>query len=391
MLHRRATSTGVKSSRRRVLAAGVVGLMLMGAAGCGDSEESAAPSQNGDAGASSVVADARAFIEENAPGARELPTDAPTPPENLDVWVIPCASAASGCQDVADGVEAAGKVLNWNVTVFDGQGDPARWAAGIEQATVAGADAIVTGAIDCAPVKQALTKARTAEITTVNVAGFDCDDGELFTSTTMPADGETDWTETAKRSGALQAAWAIQRTDGDVKAIQFTNKEQALTVNLAAGFKERMDACDTCEILASEEFLLAELGPPLVEKANGALLKSPDANVIATPYDPAAAPVAQAVVNAGRGNDVSVLGSIGAPASIELIRAGRGQAMAAGWDVRWLGWAALDDIIRIRADQEPAYSGWALGIVDSDNLPEEDQYHAPADYEANYASIWGAG
>jgi ribose transport system substrate-binding protein len=195
----------------------------------------------------------------------------------------------------------------------------------------------------------------------------------------------------AKRSGGVQAAWAIADSGGKAKVIQFVNDEQALTVNMGAGFAEMIKKCSECELVEEVPFLLADLGAPLTQKANSALLKAPNADYAMAPYDPAAAPVAQAVNSAGKTNSVKVLGAIGAPYSIELIRAGRGQSMATGWDVVWMGWAAMDDVVRIKAGEEPVYSGWALGIVDKDNLPKTDQYHGPVDYEANYEKIWSAG
>lgn len=381
-------------STRRLLpliAAMLLSALVLAACGDDDGDSDGTTAANGSGGGGDLVAEAQRYIEENAPGARELPDSAPKPPEKMTVWAIPCASAASGCQDIVTGVEAAGKVLGWEVKTFDGQGDPARWAAGINQAVAAGADAIVTASIDCAPVKASLQKARKAGVITINTTGFDCDSvggQKLFSSTVAPAPNEDDWKRTAEVSGALQAAWAIAKHDGDVKAIHFTNEEQELTIGLGAGFRDYLQKCDTCEIVKDVPFQLADLGDPLTQKASSALLASSDANVAVTPYDPAAAPVAQAVVAAGKAQKVQVVGAIGAPLSLELIRDGRGQAMSVGWDVVWLGWAAMDDIIRIANDQEPVYSGWALGIVDADSLPKGNQYHGPADYESNYEQIW---
>jgi ribose transport system substrate-binding protein len=133
-------------------------------------------------------------------------------------------------------------------------------------------------------------------------------------------------------------------------------------------------------------FHLTELGAPLTQKAQTALLKYPGANLMAAPYDPVSTNAAQAVTNAGKKGDVYTLGE-GAE-NLELIASG-GQAMSVAWDLSWLGWAGVDDINRLLDGRQPVYSGWGQGIVDSENLPEGNVYHAPAEYEKNYLKIWG--
>jgi len=126
-----------------------------------------------------------------------------------------------------------------------------------------------------------------------------------------------------------------------------------------------------------------------VQKARTALLQHPEGTYAMAPNDPGASLVAQAVQSAGKSGKVKVLGTLGDPQSIELIKSGRGQVMSIGFDTAWIGWAAMDDLVRIFAEKQPVYSGWTVGLVDRDNLPDGSQYHAPVDYETAYPEAWG--
>jgi ribose transport system substrate-binding protein len=360
-----------------------------------------AVADGGEAGGSGggEVAKAASYLEENTKGSDgPLPTAAPTPKEDLNVWVISCAEAATGCALATAATAEAADALGWQSTTFDGKGDPARWAAGVEQGIVDGADAIVLISIDCAPIKQQLTKAKEAGVIVEGVDSFDCDDpveggtAPILSHVMEPGpDGES-WAEASEKAGSLMAAWAIKEKDGDVKAITYPNEEVATTIYINNGLESEFGECSTCEIVGQIPFSLTELGAPITQKTEAALLKDADANVLAPPYDPVSVPAAQAVLAAGKSSDVDVLGVLGTPESVELIRNDRGQSMSIGWDDRWLGYAAVDDLVRLTDNQKPVYSGWGPGLVDEENLPPAGKpYLAPVDYVGNYLKIWGVG
>jgi ribose transport system substrate-binding protein len=373
-----------------------VAVLAIGMAACGGGSSSSSSSSTSEAGTAEAAGgeaqEAEAFIAANAKGVGgPLPTSSPKPQPGKSLWILSCSQAASGCARITAAAKEAGEDIGWKVTVIDGEGDVSKWNAGVEQARVAGADALMVVSIDCGPIKGALERAKAAGMITEATIDWDCNDptqGEtepLFTHQVEPEKGNESWTKTALLGGELQAKWAIAHVEGKKEAIQFTSRDVTSTVYLNEGFEKGFD-CGECSIATKVPFHLTELGSTLTQKAQTALVKYPNANVMAAPYDPVSSNAAQAVTNAGRSGSVYTLGE-GAE-NLELIASG-GQAMSVAWDLTWVGWAAVDDINRLFDGQKPVYSGWGQGVVDGENLPEGNVYHAPVDYEKNYLKIWG--
>ncbi|HWC09303.1 MAG TPA: substrate-binding domain-containing protein [Solirubrobacterales bacterium] len=382
-------------------------LLAIGLSACGGSDDSTSSSgasteagstESGSSDADAAVAKAEKYLEENGKGVGgPLPTEPAKAPPGKDVWILSCAEAASGCQTITAGIKEAAEEVGWKTTVVDGAGDVTKWNSAVDQARVAGADAFFAVSVDCAPIKQALERAKASGMITEGVSDYDCSDPleggtePLFTHVFEgPFKGPESWAKLGEAGGGLQAAWDIVNIEGDKKAIQFTSQDVAVTQYISKGFEENFD-CPECEIVGEVPFQLTELGATLTQKAQTAMLKYPDANIMAPPYDPVSENIAAAIVNSGKVGSITNTGLLASPPNIELIRSGRGQEMSVGWDSRWFGWAAVDDVIRLFNGQEPVYSGWDQGIIDKDNLPEGDTYVAPVDYISNYKKLWGLG
>jgi ribose transport system substrate-binding protein len=342
------------------------------------------------------VAKAEAFLAKYGSGVGgPLPTKPTTPAPGKEIWILSCSQAASGCAHASAATLEAVEVAGWKGKVVDGEGSTSKWNAAIEQARVAGVDGVIDIAVDCAPIKTALERAKKAGMPVVSNGSEDCDAPSqggteaLFTHTLEPEEGVESWTETDLRGGELGAEWAIAHVPGKKEAIEFTSTDVENIQRFAEGFKKAF-TCPECSIVEEVPFHLTELGSPLTQKAQTAMLKHPDANVLESAPDPVATPVAQAIVNAGKTESVYSTSLLGEPENIELIREGRGQSMSAVWDVHWLGWAVTDDMIRILNGEKPVYSGFGTGIVDAEHLPKEgNEYESPVDFEANYEKLWG--
>jgi ribose transport system substrate-binding protein len=369
-----------------------VGLSACGGGSGADAEET------GGASADAAVKKAEAYLAENGSGVGgPLPTTPAKPPPGKDVWILSCAQVASGCAAITASTKEAAEAVGWKVTVVDGAGDVSKWNSAVDQARVAGADAFVSVSVDCAPIKQALERAKSSEMVLTAVSAYDCSDplggeGEpLFDHVFEgPVKGPESWAKAAEAGGGLQAAWDIVHIPGKKEAIQFTSQDVAVTQYISKGFQDVFD-CPECSIAGEVPFHLTELGGPLTQKAQTAMLKYPNANILAPPYDPVSLNTASAIVNSGKTDSVYNTGLLAIPANVELIESDRGQQMSVAWDADWMGYAAVDDLIRLFNGEKPVYSGWDNGIVDKDNLPEGDVYKAPVDYVGNYEKLWGLG
>jgi len=398
---------------RAGLAIALTALLVVGLAACGgggsssgsggstgaeESTESSGGSEEGGGSEETAVKEAEAYLAKNGSGVGgPLPTEPAKPPAGKSVWILSCAQVASGCASITAATKEAAEVVGWKPTVIDGEGSVSKWNSALEQARVAGADAFVSVSVDCAPMKQALERAKASGMITEGVSAFDCNDPleggseSLFTHMFEgPFPGPESWAKTSEVGGGLQAAWDIVNVPGKKEAIQFTSQDVATTQYINKGFKEEF-SCPECSIVGEVPFHLTELGSPLTQKAQTAMLKYPEANIMAPPYDPVSEDTAQAIVNSGKVGSIYNTGLLATPSNVELIRDGRGQEMTVAWDSKWIGWAVTDDLIRLFDGQKPVYSGWGQGVVDKENLPEGEVYEAPVNYVANYEKLWGIG
>lgn len=379
----------------------VFALGAAAAAGCGsDSDDGSATATT--AGASfdkaAFLAENEKRLEANFKGTDgALPTSAPAPEAGKKVWIISCGQLAEGCASGGAGAQEAGKALGWDVTVVDGKMNPQVWNEGIRQAIAAQADAVVLDAVDCNPVKGALDQARAAGLKVFAWYSFDCDDSDP--AATPRYDGQVDYGPGYKSFkdwlfgyGASMADWMIAKTDGEAKAIVFEDDDLLAAKYFTDGFDQRFAECETCEVVAREQFTLSELGSTLQQKASTLLNQHPEANAVYGLLDSAMQlGIAQAVAASGRSDELFVTGSEGYATNVEMVRDNKGQDFIAGSPSRWVAWAAMDGLNRVFNGAPPAGSG--IGFQSSDaerNLPPDGQaYDGTEDYEANYRKIWG--
>jgi ribose transport system substrate-binding protein len=336
---------------------------------------------------------------------RAMPTASPAPYADANVWVISCAEAAPGCSIPADGSREAGEALGWDMTVFDGQGNPDTFAQGVRAAVADQADAIILE-IDCPAAAGALAEAKAAGVKLFGVNAFDCDDpaanGEPLFDAQLEFDDSTTYTQlTEDKLGALSAAYIAEKTAAQAKVIKVTQTDALVGIHINDGFERALAAqCSSCEIVATVEFTVADLiSGQLGSAISASLAQSPDANVVFTPYDAvillAAGP---AVANSGRA-DVLITGTEGLPPTIDLIRSGA-RVAAFGYPARRVGWAAVDGVNRLLQGEDQVDSGIGLQVLDADQLPAEPEYYdgniddngfAVLDYQSVYRSLWGLG
>jgi ribose transport system substrate-binding protein len=283
------------------------------------------------------------------------------------------------------------------MTLFDGQLDPSRFVSGIRQAIAAKADGIILDAIDCALVKQALVEARAAKTKTVAYYALDCDDpsvkGEpLYDGNVNFGSDFGDYASLTRAWGAVKADWIIVKTLGRAKVVQFKQDQFLVVKYIREGFEQELAKCTTCEMVKTVDFTLADLGPMLQQKAQGALLQHPEANAVHVPYDtPMHLGIGAAVLESGRNDQLEVIAGEGFPSNIQLIRENRGQDAANAFPATWTGYAAVDTLNSIFHGQKPQDSGIGYKLIDREhNLPPPGKGYEPEkDFKSAYRKAWG--
>lgn len=383
-------------SKRISLAAVSVVLALASLSACGTPEVNASEGGSDDG---QVVAQAKAAVERNQAGTdRPLPESAPTPPKDLDVWVITCSMSAEGCSAPAHGFADAAKALGWRANLVDGKLDPAAYNAAIRSAVAAGADAIVLTSVDCALTKASIEAAKKAGVKVGGLYGLDCDDtyaggGDKLFDFDLRYDGGQTYGEFMAGTYAKSIAdYVIAQTDGKADVIAMRENDVAIVRHIGDGFVEQMKRCGSCTV-TSVEFTGADLlSGKLQSKVQTALTQHPTANVVFSPYDAAVTlGIAAGVKASGRDKDILLTGGEGLTPNLAMIASGSGQDFAAGAPARWAGWAVADELIRAFAGQPLVDEGIGVQSIDHDHLPGTAYYdgNAGTNYEAHYRKIWG--
>jgi len=346
------------------------------------------------AGAGSAFADDSALqaARQMTPPDYAGPTTPAKAPKGLKVAVVTCLSVLHGCVSPADGVQHAGEKLGWKVTVYDGGGTPSKQNAAILDAISSGANVIVTIAIDPNLIQLALSEAKKAGIPVVagsngidtpNPVKLTSQDGLGFTFDVGP-----DYATLGRHA----AEWIVADSGGTANVVVYSDKEfpsvMAFQVGLLAGLKQ----CAKCTISAPQYFTATQIANQLGQMTVDYLRTHPDTNYVFGPYDPAAAAQVIAIAQAGMGSRVKLVGVLGDQQNLNFIRDGRVQAADAAYENEYMGWAIVDQTIRMLNKQplaEPHNENLPFVVLDKSNLPKPGaDWHAPTGYEAKFLALW---
>jgi ABC-type sugar transport system substrate-binding protein len=106
--------------------------------------------------------------------------------------------------------------------------------------------------------------------------------------------------------------------------------------------------------------------------------------------------VSQGIREAGRTGKVKMVGLGGDPPSLQAIKSGD-MAESFGTQAEWMGWDAVDGLVRIFAGADvppitPATKSNYLvtgRYVTKDNLPTGDHWDGDFDYAGKFKALWG--
>jgi ribose transport system substrate-binding protein len=368
----------------------LAGGSLAGAATSGSSSTSSTPAST-HASAPAWLTAAKALNQQGLKGTyTQPPGNAPKPPKNKSVWIVPCAEYAEGCEKPAEAAAQAARLLGWKVTIVDGKFDPVTESADIEEAIAAKANAIITVAVDCPDVKEALINAKAAHIVTVSYLGADCNDPLIG--------GQSEYTGSInlgesfgkfyENYGKDQAAYIIASSNGKANIINLGTDDYADRY-LNKGFLDEIDQCTTCTV-TNVNFVTADLDGPLAQKAQTALVADPKATWMHAPYDTAVQVIANTIKGSGHG--IKVTGAECLSANLAYIRERIQTACVNATDFGWVGYAAIDTVIRLMDGEKTVPpSGIGTQVVDiNHNLPAAGKpYTSGINYVAAYKKSWG--
>lgn len=377
-----------------IVAALAIGMTACGSSSSSTGSESSSGSETSESSESGTdLSSFESKLEEamqTEPSHWEGPTEPVTPPKSFKVAGITCFSQLEGCLTPIEGAEEAAKELGWQFETYDGEADPTIQAKRIQQAVQSGANAIILSAVNGDVVKSALKEAEKAGVIVASTSNGTAPGEQGFKFDTSP---------NLTALGEAVGDWFVVDSGGKGVVAPFLDSEFQSNIDFSGGIEKELAKCSGCTTKDTVNFVATDVGTKLGPNTTAYLQANPDVEYFYSTYDPAMAEQVSAVQQAGL--EVKSCSQLGDAQNLSFIKAGQVQACDGAWDNRYEGYATIDQIARLAANQPLAVSEgvparYKYGenipfvLLDKDNLPEgEETYLAPFDYISEYQKLWG--
>lgn len=389
--------TDLRLSRVRVTSTVAVAALTLAVTACGSSssKSSSAPASGGattvaaaqpssGGGAAAVVAARRKTIDAFvAPG----PAVKGAGLHGKSVWFIPISGVIPIVAPQMAGVKQAISSLGATFHTCDGKFIPATVSACITQAVNAGADGIITDAVDPTTVSTATGYAARKKVPIVSISDLGTD-----TSTVrfLPS--------ADLQNAPIAADWIAADSGGKAKVVAATVSGDKGTETEAKAFVDELGKqCAACKIYSVTED--PSSSTKYASSVSTALLKHPDATYVFAQFDFLAPPVARGVQQSG--HKAKLVSTTAVLANMQQVKQGGPQVADIAVNPNYYGWLAVDGLLRM-VDGAPAAEKTALPIrifdsstIGTVTLSQAESvtgsWWGPTSYREEFPKLWGVG
>lgn len=364
--------------------------LALGLTACGSSGGGASGSGSGSSSGGSQT-DYKA-AREMVPATFAGPTAAAKAPTGIKIAAITCYSILEGCVIPAEGISKAAAAIGWQERTFDGGGTPTSQNTQILNAVSWGAKVIALIAITPSAVQTGLTAAKKAGVLIVSGSS-----GISSPNTDVAAPAGQVWpafdvSPDYKSLGEHLAKWVIADSKGKANIGIYGDKEFDSINAQEQGMVPAMKACGTCKSSNVMYFTATQIATNLGPQTVNYVRTHPDVTYLYSAFDPPAAAQVQALQTAGLGKNVKIVSALGNAQNLKFIKAGQVQAADAAYDNIYMGFAIVDQSIRLLDKKpliEPKGEGLPFQVLDASNLPATDKsWTAPYDYQSKFIALW---
>jgi ribose transport system substrate-binding protein len=195
-------------------------------------------------------------------------------------------------------------------------------------------------------------------------------------------------------AGRLIADQAIVDTNGKANALVVTINQVKSTVPMVAGIKsEFAKYCPGCK-LKYTDVTIADIATKIQPNVQAALTADPGINYVICLYDSAEAPFASAAIRAaGRIGKVKISTFNGTPEMLKEVDKGDIITMNVAENLEWIGYAVVDQSMRIIGGLKPVKSeGVPVRVFDKSNIKQAGSKYTSGwgtSYVSGYQKLWG--
>lgn len=300
-------------------------------------------------------------------------------------------------QIVDASMEEAGKAAGVKVVQFTNQGQVSQWIQGVQSGISQKADAIVLeGSPDPKLLGPQIAAAKAAGIPVISTHLYD----ESYVETAKKEQPNIAAFVDAHhyRAGALMADYAIVNSGGHVNAYFVTSNEVQPSAGIASAFKDELTKrCpDTCKAQIVN-IPISDWATKVPTQVQTALLKDPTINYVVPVYDGMTPFLTTGITQAGKTGAVKIVAYNGTASVLKMIQDKNLVVAEVGEPLEWLGWANMDQVLRVLAGAAPlASEKTPLRVFDATNIDEtgkpanqKDGYGDPNQFKDGYLTLWG--
>ncbi len=309
------------------------------------------------------------------------PVDGPAAQRGKKVMWISCGLAAEGCKLPVDAAKEGAETLGWTLRVVDGQFDPKIYNRAVREAIDQDYDAIVLNSISIDAVSEAVKAARAKGIA---VGSWDAGNTASDTGVQFEVD------QPLEQQGVNMANYLIWKAGGDVKAYVTETREFNVVTQWIGGAVKTLEACDTCSIVRTDNFTANDAATRIPTTMVSALRENSTINTVFGAYDAGMLAAVPAIRSAGFGDDIRIGSFNGIAPMLKFVRDGKVSATSAV-PMKWGGYAALDNINRLLAGEEPVAQNIPTRLITTENvdeIPAGEPWSGDVDYQAEFTKIW---
>lgn len=378
-------------------------LVALVAAGCGSSDEgSSAGGASGDSGAGTQGAqpDGQAAAQQIVDEAMKIPEFKLKAPafdaskaKGKTIFNVVFRSGDAYIDAQTQQMEDISKKYGVRMVSFETNGTPNEWARGIEQAIGQKADLIMLQADPHAVLPQ-LKKAKEANIPVVLLHWYA--NGEPVPADVAPYIA-AQITAPFHEGHRIDVAYAVSETDGPVNALIIQSSDITSSERIVESMKKDFDELcgPDCKVKVID-VPATKWATEMTSAVRTALNEDPGIKWVMPLFDAMTLTAAPAITASGKTGKVKIATFNGTPAVMNLMNTGDVLVADVGENVNWLGYAFMDQAMRVLTGTEPIADGneeIALRLFTPENIheagnpPEVDKGYGDA-YVKGYERLW---
>jgi ribose transport system substrate-binding protein len=304
------------------------------------------------------------------------------------LFVIPASSRVPFVATIANNIKRIATPLGVKVTTWQNQGQPSEWVQGMNTAVSQKASAIVLLAgNDPAALQPQIKAAKAKGIPTIVAHLYD-----EHQPSAPNVGGVINIPYNV--AGRLIADQAIVDTKGKANALVVTVNQVKSTLPMVAGIRAEFGKyCQGCK-LSLTDVTIADFATKIQPNVQAALTGDSSINYVIALYDSAEVPfVVAAIRAAGRVGKVKVSTFNGTPEILKLVKQGDIVTADVGENLEWIGYAVVDQSMRIMGGLKPVKSEHVpVRVFDRSNIGQAGPAFTSGwgrTYISGYRKLWG--